>query len=199
MLPFRRDRNDDGPMGAPERKAIEAIEQEHVEAHPRVPQSGFGTHDGSNPDDLLTAHTRRTQAVSLALAGMSWDKVAEIARYTSAAAAQRAVQRALDYVEAPKVADLRNLENARLDRQLAAIWTNVVAGDLKAGRLALLISERRAKLNGLDKATEPAVTPGAQEIADWVSGVLAATRASDASLVEANVIDAEVIEDDADH
>lgn len=197
MLPFRRVHNDDGEMAAPERKAIEAIERDHVAANPRIPNSGFGTHDGTR-DDVATAQTRRTQAVSLCLAGMSWEKIAEIAGYTSGAAARRAVERALDYVEAPKVEALRNIENARLDRQLAAIWTNVVAGDLKAGRLALQISERRSKLNGLDKPAEPAASPGAREIADWVAQVLAASHNNDIDLVEADVIDVEVVEDDLD-
>jgi len=45
---------------------------------------------------------------------------------------------------------MRALENARLDRAQAAIWSNVLAGDYRAVMVFLQISQRRAKLNGLD-------------------------------------------------
>lgn len=140
--------------------------------------------------------SRRVQAVTLRVAGMAWDKIAEVCHYSSALAAQRAVQRALDHIEAPKVEDLRNLENARLDRQLAAVWPSVVAGDIPAGRLALQIGERRARLNGLDKQPQASITPGAQEVATWVQQVLASAGKIDTTVIEAEVIDAEVVEDD---
>ena len=50
------------------------------------------------------------------------------------------------------IEEMRALENERLDMQEAAIVTQVLKGDVVAGALRLKISERRAKLNGLDKA-----------------------------------------------
>lgn len=185
-IPYRIDKNDDGEVTRRESEAIAAI----AATSTQTPTRG----SGGNHDPAQVS--RRTQAVALAVAGMSWEKIAEVCQYTSGLAAQRAVQRALDHHEAPKVTDLRNMENARLDRQLAAVWPQVVAGDIAAGRLALQIGERRARLNGLDKAPEATITPGAQELAAWVQQVLERSGKIDTSVVEADVIDAEVIEDD---
>lgn len=50
--------------------------------------------------------------------------------------------------------DLRRLELSRLDEALRAIWPKVKKGDLFAIDRYLKISERRAKLVGLDSKTE---------------------------------------------
>src|SRR5215208_1667353 len=55
--------------------------------------------------------------------------------------------------------EMRELENARLDRAQAAIWTQVLAGDYRAVMVFLQISQRRAKLNGLDSPAPVAISP----------------------------------------
>lgn len=182
-IPYVMHPNDDGVMTNADREAIDEATHE-VLATTR-------TQTERKPVDV----SRRAQAVSLAIAGMSWDKIAEVAGYSTGRAAQRAVWHAFEAYEAPRVDDLRNMENSRLDRQLAAIWPQVVQGNIGAGRLALQIGERRARLNGLDKQPEVVKTPGAQEVARWVQQVLAATGQIDSSVVEAEVIDVEVVDE----
>ena len=138
------------------------------------------------------AVVRRSKAVSLRAAGLDWDRVAEQAGYNTIDAARRAVQAAIAAHEADTVAALRDMENFRLDRQLAAVWARVIGGEVQAGRLALQISERRSKLNGLDKPVEVALSPGSQEIAAWVSQVIALTGST--GLTEPDVIDVEYAE-----
>jgi hypothetical protein len=64
------------------------------------------------------------------------------------------VHRSLDVAESRAVDEMRELENARLDRAQTAIWTKVLNGDLKALDAFLKISQRRARLNGLDAPTK---------------------------------------------
>jgi hypothetical protein len=53
-----------------------------------------------------------------------------------------------------QVDELRRVENARLDIAQARIWSKVLDGDLKAVDAFLRISARRARMNGLDLATD---------------------------------------------
>lgn len=63
------------------------------------------------------------------------------------------MKRHLDRAEVWSAAELQRVENARLDRAQAAIWAKVVGGDITAVHAFLRISERRARLNGLDAPT----------------------------------------------
>jgi hypothetical protein len=54
---------------------------------------------------------------------------------------------------------MRALENARLDRAQAAVWSQVLAGDYRAVITFLQISGRRAKLNGLDYPASLVISP----------------------------------------
>jgi hypothetical protein len=60
------------------------------------------------------------------------------------------VNRTLRTAENRAVEGMRELENARLDRAQAAIWSRVLAGDYRAVMVFLQISARRARLNSLD-------------------------------------------------
>ena len=53
---------------------------------------------------------------------------------------------------------MRELESAKLDRAQAAIWAQVLAGDYRAVMVFLQISQRRAKLNGLDSLTSAVIS-----------------------------------------
>lgn len=52
----------------------------------------------------------------------------------------------------------RELESQRLDRMIGAVWRQATAGDLAAVDRVLRILERRARLLGLDMATEMRLT-----------------------------------------
>ena len=143
---------------------------------------------------------KRTQALTYRLAGMSYGQIAEACGYTEAAQARNMIMAALRETVSAQVDDLRELENMRLDRQLAAIWTQVLAGDISAGSLALRLSERRAKLNGLDRPTAVTVTPDMNEVHAWVQQVLALSQGGEELVREPDitVIDGEVADDDDD-
>jgi ABC-type phosphonate transport system ATPase subunit len=96
---------------------------------------------------------RRLEAMSLRSMGHGWEEIGnrlgisrEGARQLVMDNLERADNREVDY--------LRALENVRLDRAQVAIWPEVLAGNLKAVETFLRISQRRAKLNGLDEPTK---------------------------------------------
>lgn len=162
---------------------------------------------GGNTSDASRASGRRIDAVSLRLAGMTYAQIAEHAGYSHASAARQSVLRALEKVEAEQVADLRMLENARLDRMLAAVWPTVVAraeevlleDRLRAVDRALRISERRARLNGLDAPVQVALTPTSAEVMAWVAQVMAAADPGGvAAVVEPDVVDVDWVEQPED-
>lgn len=69
----------------------------------------------------------------------------------------RMIQRYLDKVnaeDAETTAQLRALENERLDGLWRRYISDALKGDLKAAQMLLKISERRAKMNGLDAAIQ---------------------------------------------
>jgi hypothetical protein len=96
---------------------------------------------------------RRTQAIGLALAGLSWDAIADKLGYSSRQAAHKDVQRALAQAVAEQTSaaeELRMVELMRLDRLQAAAWPKALTGDLKAIETCLKIITERRKLLGLD-------------------------------------------------
>lgn len=96
---------------------------------------------------------RRIEAVSLKLAGLSYEQIGERLGI-SGSGAKDLVMRTLATAENRAVEAERELENARLDRAQAAIWAKVLEGDLKAVDVYLRISARRARMNGLDAPTK---------------------------------------------
>lgn len=96
------------------------------------------------------------QATMLRLAGLTFADIGERLG-VSDDTARLAVKRHLDRAEVWSAAELRRVENARLDRVQAAIWTKVLKGDLAAVGAFLRLSERRARLNGLDAPTAIAI------------------------------------------
>jgi hypothetical protein len=133
-------------------------------------------------------------AAALRMDGMAWR---EIADYLSVSQA-RAKREVEQYLEA--VADtadprdrrtLRAREDARLDALLHTVWKKALdpadPEQLSAARTALAISERRARLHGLDAPAEMVVrTPASEEIDAWVARVAGA--AADHGVQEAPVL-----------
>lgn len=96
------------------------------------------------------AAERQEAALQLRRAGLDYQGIAERLGYAGKQGAHSAVQRALRNHIAEGVDHLRALEAARLDALLAAVWPAATEGDVAAVRAALAISERRARLFGLD-------------------------------------------------
>lgn len=109
-----------------------------------------GDLDQANRKDRQSV--RRQQAMTFRLAGMSYEQIGERMDLTTNGA-RALVERALDRAENRNVETMRELENARLDRAQAVIWPQVLRGDLKALDAYLRISDRRAKINGLNAPT----------------------------------------------
>lgn len=96
----------------------------------------------------LATH-RRTTAVRLALAGHSYDDIAQQVGYANRGTAWRAVQKALREREAEAVDVYREVELARLGALQSACWETACAGDRQAIETVLRIIEKRARLMGI--------------------------------------------------
>ena len=106
----------------------------------------------NNQSRRVQAHERHLQALELRKAGATYQAIAEQLGYAHAKSAYKAVASALRATLREPAAGVRELEVARLDSALLAVWRRVQAGDDKAIDRLLRISERRAKLLGLDAA-----------------------------------------------
>jgi Homeodomain-like domain len=101
---------------------------------------------------------RRVEALSLKLAGVSTAQIAE-RMGIQPDTVRKLINRTLATAENRAAEQMREIENARLDRAQAAIWSNVLAGDYRAVLVFLQISQRRAKLNGLDSPASLVISP----------------------------------------
>ena len=98
----------------------------------------------------LRTYEKQTQALRLALAGISYQAIAEAVGYNSKQAAWKAVKSALNRSITQETRDVRMVQNERLNVMLRAIWEDVVKGNEKAIDLALRIEARRSRLMGTD-------------------------------------------------
>lgn len=118
-------------------------------------------------------------AVTLRLAGASFDEIAETLSLTSSAHARDLVITNLSARASTEVRDtLRVEESARLERLLRGVWPKATnpgdAEHLPAAKVALGIIDRHIRLNGLDAPTEVLVhNPTVAEIDAWVAIVTA--------------------------
>jgi hypothetical protein len=78
--------------------------------------------------------------------------VAEELGYSSRGTAYNVVGKALREQTSQAIADLRNLENARLDVLQAALWDAAMTGDIEAAVVIVKIVKARVHLNGLEHA-----------------------------------------------
>jgi len=101
---------------------------------------------------LVKARVRHAEALQLRIAGHTFSEIAQKLGYADESGPYKAVLAALKRIEVPRVEELRALEGSRLDTAQRAIWPKVQAGDLKAINTFVKLSERRARLFGLDSA-----------------------------------------------
>src|ERR1041384_425868 len=119
------------------------------------------TNTGTMTSRRLKAAERRDRAFRLRLAGYSFEAIGR-ALGCSQVAAFGMVRKRLDDINdstALSVIELREVENARLDSLLAAIWGTATGNDetdlkdkLAAQDRAIKISETRMRLNGFGAA-----------------------------------------------
>jgi hypothetical protein len=109
----------------------------------------------------------------------------------SLATVSRYKERALQAVMVPTVDAARKEELERLDTIIAVQWPQVEAGDEKATNIYLKVSERRAKLLGLDKPIEISqtvveVTAAERELQDMLAQAERDAHMKAAVLVESH-------------
>ncbi|MGQ9555903.1 MAG: hypothetical protein ACUVWR_17520 [Anaerolineae bacterium] len=107
-----------------------------------------------NQERRIRTIERDQQALELRKAGVPYLEIAARLGWRSASTAHVAVTRALRRTLQEPADELRELEVARLDALLFAIWPQTSEGNLDAIDRALRIMERRAKLLGLDRPVE---------------------------------------------
>ena len=106
-----------------------------------------------NPDTV----EKQRRCLDLRRAGVTYDVIAEQVGYSNAGAAYNAVRSALRATLQEPANEVRELEVDRLDRLERALWPAALNGDQGAIDRILRISERRARLLGLDAPTKQEV------------------------------------------
>jgi len=113
----------------------------------------------------IKALEKQAQALKLRLAGVSYDDIARTVGYKGPSGAYQAVKSAMKKTLQEPAGELRTLEITRLDEALRAIWPQVKKGNLLAIDRYLKISERRAKILGIDSKTQVEIS-GEVKVAD---------------------------------
>lgn len=165
-----------------------------------------------DPDDVeLTS--REIRAVQLRQAGLTFDDIADALGYANRGSAWKAVRRALQKWGSETVDEHRALELSRLDTILRRIWPEAVGRpektnedgevvreavppDHDAIKTFLKISERRARLLGLDAPQELNIGGGDQPIRvemvddyEQFVGIIDDLRSQPGDVVDADVVD----------
>lgn len=100
---------------------------------------------------LAIARKREADALSLRLAGATFDDIARQLGMASTSAARKCYLRALNrQTPAGDREEARRLEGARLDRLGVPYWQRALNGDLEAAEFLLRLSARRCRIMGLD-------------------------------------------------
>lgn len=116
----------------------------------------------ANQERQLDALTRQKQALELRMAGVPYADIAERLGYKDGSGAFRAVKTALKRTLQEPADGVREVELARLDKLMFALWPNR-ANPGVADRI-LRIMERRAKLLGLDAPTRTDLTSQGEKV-----------------------------------
>ena len=128
----------------------------------------------------LADRERQTRAVAMRAAGRSYADIADALDYSSADTARKSVAGLLDRVESDAADELRTLEGRRLDMLQAAVWPAALEGHLPAVDRVVRISERRARLFGLNRSRDLyAVDAESAVLAGQISDALAALAGLD--------------------
>ena len=129
----------------------------------RLPGAGRNTHNpNSNPGSALKLARvlREKRACELRLSGLSYKEIGVKLGITDMGAyktVMRCLAREMDDIR-ERIPAMRKIELNRCDKMLKAISGRVNKGDLKAITVALRISERRARLAGLDSPVDLKLT-----------------------------------------
>lgn len=158
---------------------------------------------GKDPNaDLAMAapDTKAEGALFLSLAGASWSDIARQQGYSSPTHARLAVERVLAESVGPEdKAQMREINRRRYKRLLQSVMGKAIdptdKEHLAYNARALAIVDRLGVLDGLNAPQQVQVTPTDQYLSEYLQRMLPeAQRDRDAG--EADILDAEVIEDE---
>lgn len=131
-------------------------------------------------EQQISATERQRRALEMRKAGKSYQAIAETLGYASTGGAHKAVHSALTKTLSEPADAVRQLELARLDALLEALWPGATGAkaapweedgrpesevDVERVDRVLKIMERRAKLLGLDAPTKADVTSAGETLA----------------------------------
>ena len=138
----------------------------------------MNNHRPKNPEHKtrdVNAAVRVQTALKLSAQGLSWDEIANRAGFASRGAAHNAVMRELDRNIAKDVDEMRKRELHMLDQMQVEIWDLFMnkknKGRLFAADRLLAISERRAKLTGMDIAKDANIAAAQIIIREYAADV----------------------------
>lgn len=95
---------------------------------------------------------KELEVLRLRRAGMSFTEIAQRTGYADRGGAYKAYKAAMNRTYKEPVHEVRELEADRLDALQVSVWAAAMRGNLGAVDRVLRISERRARLLGLDHA-----------------------------------------------
>lgn len=131
-------------------------------------------------EQQISATERQRRALDMRKAGKSYQAIAATLGYASTGGAHKAVHSALTKTLSEPAEQVRDLELARLDALLEALWPGATGAktapweedgrpapevDIERVDRVLKIMERRAKLLGLDAPTKADVTSKGETLA----------------------------------
>jgi hypothetical protein len=154
-------------------------------------------------NDIDKSETKAQAALTLKLYGASWTDIAKTLGYSSAYRARMAVERVLaNAADSPEDRDkMRVLANKRIERLLASVMGKATNPNdpqhLAYNARALALIDRGIKLHGVDAPTQIQFSATDQDIAAYVQELMPLAR-QDMEAIEADIIDADVIEGESD-
>lgn len=98
----------------------------------------------------INAAEKAKLALSLRKQGYQLDEIAKQCGYADKSGAWRAIKRELDKLPTPNAAELRKVEEMRLDDAIKTIYKKVESGDLWAIDRFVALSKRRSEVTGMD-------------------------------------------------
>lgn len=153
--------------------------------------------------DSEDSPTRAAAAVAMKIDGAGYTDIAKVLDYSSAQRARQAVEEAISLqAGSPEEIDhIRFINSRRIERILTSVMTRATdPGDpdhLAYARMAVVLVDRHLRLWGADNPAQMkvTVTPTALAIEEWVTQM---ARQTYGVADEADILDAEVIEDTDD-
>src|SRR5579859_5376276 len=116
------------------------------------------------------ARERMAEALRLRMAGATYQSIADALGYANRKGAHKAIHAAIKDITSEPAREVRELELARLDTALLAIWDAVRGGNLLAIDRFIRLQHQRALLLGLYAPTRLDVTTWQDKVIELLRG-----------------------------